>query len=196
MTFAATFKDLALETLQTPRVAAERVMAMNLPRETLWMALVLMALLNTLIGAVTQMVAPPTENSPIPAMMMTPMIYFVIVAGGLVLTVYALFWAGRALGGEAELGDMLSVLVWLQALRVCAQGIALVLLLVSPALAGLFVLSIGIIGLWILINFIQAAHRFPSPWQAAGVLLSAMVGLVLGLSLLLSLIGVSAMTGA
>jgi hypothetical protein len=91
---------------------------------------------------------------------------------------------------------MLVLLVWLQSLRVLGQGITLVLLMISPGLAGLMILFIGLAGLWILINFIQAAHRFDTLWHAAGVLVAAMVALVLGLSLLLSLIGVSAMAQA
>jgi hypothetical protein len=194
MTDVLNFKELAIETLRAPLTAAQRLMALNLDTSTLWLALFLMAVLNTILFTLSNMVMP--IDGQLPAALKSPVVYLMIVAGGLVLTAFALFWTGGALGGQGRLEDMLVLLVWLQSLRVLGQGITLVLMMISPGLAGLMILFIGLAGLWILINFIQAAHGFQTPWHAAGVLVAAMVALVLGLSVLLSLIGVSAMAQA
>jgi hypothetical protein len=63
---------------------------------------------------------------------------------------------------------------------------------VAPGLSLMLSLATGIIGVWILVNFIAAAHRFSSMGRAIGTLLIAMAAIVLGLSFLLSIVGIAA----
>jgi len=71
--------------------------------------------------------------------------------------------------------------------------VMVVLLPISPVLGQLFSLVVGILGLWITVNFVAEALRLPSLFHALGVLLVAAVGMVLGLVILAGLIGISAM---
>ena len=162
-------------------------MEMQASREVLWTALFLVAVLNTLIYTLTNVVVP--SQSPMPVAFESPLVFLIIVAGGLVLTVHALYWTGRALGGTGELGDVLILMIWLQALRVGLQALTLVLLLIAPVLAALLVVAAAFIGIWILVHFINAAHHLGSFPRAAGVLIAAILALALGLSFILSLIG-------
>ncbi len=143
-------------------------------------------MLNTLIFVLSGMLVP--GPSPLPAMLSSPVIYFAIVAGGLVLTVYAILWTGRAFGGQGALEEILVLIVWLQSLRVLVQVAVLVLVLTVPLLSALLVFAAALIGLYMLVHFIDQAHRFDSPGRAIGVLIASVLAIVLGLSVLLSLL--------
>jgi hypothetical protein len=86
---------------------------------------------------------------------------------------------------------MLSVLVWLQTMRVFAQVILLVLMLALPTLAGLFGLAVAVLSIWILVHFVNEATGLGSIFKTVGVLLSAMVGIILGLSFILTITGLA-----
>jgi hypothetical protein len=64
-----------------------------------------------------------------------------------------------------------------------------------PGLAALVVLAAAIWGVYILISFIDAAHRFDNRLKAAGVMVLAFVAMAIGLSTLLSLVGMVSMRG-
>ncbi|MCB1311369.1 MAG: YIP1 family protein [Sedimentitalea sp.] len=183
---AAGWRQLAVVSVTDPAAAARALIALRPPREALWTALVLVAVLNTLIFVLSGMLVP--GPSPLPAMLSSPVIYFAIVAGGLVLTVYAIFWTGRAFGGQGAVEDILVLIVWMQSLRVLVQVAALVLVLTAPLLSALLVFAAALIGLYMLVHFIDQAHRFGSPGRAIGVLIASVLAIVLGLSVLLSLL--------
>jgi hypothetical protein len=182
--------DLAVETIQRPRSAAQRIMALNLSRDVLWSSLFLVSAINSIIYSFSLLFS---DTSMLPALFSNPVLFFVIVTGVLVLTVHGFYWTGRAIGGQGDLGDLLALLVWLQALRTVAQAVMFVLMLVSPVLAQLFSLGVGILGLWITVNFITEALHLPTVLHAVGVMVLAAVGIVFGLAILAGLIGLGAM---
>ena len=183
-------RALAIETVQSPRTAARKIMGLHLSREVLWTGLVLAGAVNTIIYSTSLLM---TDISMLPALFRNPLMFFVLITGLLALTVHAFYWTGRALGGRGDLGELLALLVWLQGLRAVAQAVMVVLLPISPVLGQLFSLVVGILGLWITVNFVAEALRLPSLFHALGVLLVAAVGMVLGLVILAGLIGISAM---
>lgn len=193
MTATPALKDLVILSVQNPAEAARQLMALQIDRGTLWTALFLMVVLNTLLHGVGNLLVP--APSPLPGVFNVPAVYFFFVGGGLVVTVIMLFWAGRAFGGQGSMEDVMVVIIWLQFLRVIVQAAALVLLLTFPALSMLLALAAAFVSLWILVNFFDQAHRFNSIGKAAGVLIAAFIGMVVGASLLLSMIGVSAVGG-
>lgn len=190
MTQVPALKDLVVASVQDPATVARQLIALNIDRGTLWLALFLMAVLNTLLQGVTNQLVP---GSPLPEPFAIPAVYFFFVAGGLVLIVLTIFWAGRAFGGQGRMEDVMVVVAWLQFLRVLVQAAALVLLLTIPVLSMILVLAAAFVGIWILVHFVDQAHQFNSVGKAAGVLIAAFVGMVVGVSILLSLIGVSAL---
>lgn len=180
-------RELAILSIKDPAMGAKTVLSMPLPREALWTALVLVAVLNAALFTVSNILVPgPT---PFPGIFTVPLIYCAVVAGGLVLTVYALFWIGRALGGSGSLEDIMQVIVWLQALRVVAQLAVLVFLVTVPVLSALLVFAVSLYGLYMLLHFINQAHQLDSMARAAGVLIASLLAIVLGLTLLISLFG-------
>jgi hypothetical protein len=135
----------------------------------------------------------PTQT-PMAPMLSNPAVLLFLLAGGLILTVCALFWTGRMLGAEnASFDDLLTLMIWLQALRAAAQAMVLVLMFVSSGLAVMLVLAAAIAALWLLVNFVDVALQLNSMTRAVMVLIASTLALVLGLSLFLSMIGVTAM---
>ncbi|MEO9780403.1 MAG: Yip1 family protein [Sedimentitalea sp.] len=180
-------RDLAVLTIKTPAEASRVLLGMDIPREALWTGLALVAVLNGLLFTLSNLLVP--GPSPLPEIILVPALYTVLVAGGLVLTVYALFWTGRFMGGTGSLDDIMLTIVWLQGLRVALMVLVIVLILTVPVLSALLGFAASIYGLYILLHFIDQAHRLNSLAKSAGVLVASMAAIVLGLTLLISLFG-------
>jgi hypothetical protein len=180
-------------------LAARFVLASGLRRDILWSLLLLVSIANATLVWVSNALTGPTPEQlaqmpiQIPAIIFSPLFAFVFLAGALVITVHVLHWLGAAIGGTGSLENMLAVLVWLQGLRVMAQVVLLVLMLAVPSLAGLFGLAVAILSLWILVHFVNEAAGLDSIFKTVGVLLSAMVGVILGLSFILTITGLATM---
>ena len=183
----AFWSEMILLSIKDPAETARRLIAWNLSREVLWTGLALAAVVNTLLFSLSGLLMPG------PAMVMplfqSPFFYLAMVSVGLVLTVVMLYWAGRVLGGRGTLGDVLVVVLWLQVLRVLVQVVTLVLSLTIPMLAMLLVLAATVLGIYILLHFVDQAHRLNSLPRAGGVLVLSFVLMAVALSVLLALFG-------
>lgn len=184
-------KDLAIETLQTPRVAAQKIMGLNLGRDVLWSSLILVACISSIIFSVSLMLSGASAEQP--ALLRSPAMFFLIVTGLQILTVHAFYWAGRALGGQGDLGEMLSLLIWIQALQAIASAALFLIMFISPQIEQLLSFAVGLLGFWITLNFITEALRLPSLWHAVGVVIVATLGIAVGIGILVSMIGFGAL---
>lgn len=186
------FWSLVRQTLFEPRAAAHALMAMRLPQEIVWQALALLSVLYTIVYTLSLEMTPPAEPSDVlvPTMFQSPLVLALSLFGGLALTVIALRAIGQALGGRGEIADLLVLVTWLQVLRLMVQVGLVVLVLGSPALAGIAILVVGVWGLYILTNFVDAAHDFDNRFKAFGVIILSVAAMAIGLSALLSLAGV------
>ncbi len=192
MTDATDIKSLLRQSLFTPPVAARRVLAMNLPRQWLWMALALMSVLNSIVYSVgIRLSAPtdPTAMAMIPPIFQSPLLFTIFLFGGLVITVFTLTWVGQSMGGKAQLGDILSVIAWMQVLRLLLQAAITVLGLISAQVATLLVFVGSFWGIFILAGFIDTAHGFGNWFKAFGVMLLAGLAMAVGLTIIMTVIG-------
>lgn len=183
---ADALKALALETIQSPRTAAQKILSLHFSRDILWSGLILVACINSIIYSFSLFLG---DTSALPALFRNPVMFFALVTGVLILTVHAFYWTGLALGGQGDLGDLLALVVWLQGLRAIAQAALFLLMFISPVIGQLFSLGIGILGLWITVNFITEALRLPGLMHGVGVIVLSAVGIVFGLMILAGLIG-------
>ena len=183
----AIWSEMILMSIKDPAEAARRLIAWNLSREVLWTGLALAAVVNTLLFSLSGLLMPgPAMGMPL---FQSPLLYLAMVASGLVLMVAMLYWAGRILGGSGTLGDVLVVVLWLQVLRILVQVVTLVLSLTIPMLAMLLVLVATVLGIYILLHFVDQAHRLNSLPRAGGVLILSFVLMAVALSVLLTLFG-------
>ncbi len=190
MTRTTDLPQLALLTLRDPQAAAEVVLGWNLSKEALWTAIALVSVIVTFLSSLSNLILP--VPAPLSAIVGNPFMYFIIAAGGFVATVHAIYWTGRMMGGQGRIEDLMVLLLWLQAMRAAAQVGVIVLLVIAPIFASLLVLFIGVATLWIFINFISIGLQLNSVVRAVVILIVGALVLVVGLSFLLSLIGVSA----
>ncbi|MEP3632858.1 MAG: Yip1 family protein [Shimia thalassica] len=184
-------KVLLVQTLRNPTQAGELLCAMNLTREQGWAALFLACILNTLayFASITLFPVPPEAMLP---MMSTPVMVLVTLSSAMTVSVFALFWTGRMLDGKARFGDILTMIAWLQFLRVLLQLATIILMFIVPGIAYILVMAASLYGLWVLIHFLKVAHRFSSTGKAIVTLVLATLGMTMGLSLFLSVMGVAA----
>ncbi|WP_420567318.1 YIP1 family protein [Thalassovita sp.] len=180
-------KELAIETIRTPRKSAERILSLELRPEAIWTALALVAVLNALLfsASVTLLEA----RVGIVSGFNLPFLYLALMVAVMVIGSMVLAWIGQLMGGRARLMDLLPLVIWLQALRAAAQLGVIVVIFVLPGLADMVSLMVGLYGLWILVNFIDVAQGWQSLGKSIVTMLIAGFGFAFGLSLFLLLIG-------
>ena len=173
MTFN-TVKALFRTTLTDPRQGGRDVIALNLPTQGLWIALMLMAVILSLLVSGLFYVSPIPDDDlgqmirSSPAFQ-SPLLFALINWGQSVVTVYVLHFVSRMVGGEGEVRDMLSVMIWLQVKTlVLAETFSLVSLVI-PAIGALCMLLAFFWGLWAIVAFVDAASDFDSMFRALGV---------------------------
>ncbi|MEM6887700.1 MAG: YIP1 family protein [Pseudomonadota bacterium] len=188
MNAQTSWQGLVVQSVTAPKEAASQVLSWRLSPEVLWQALALVAIINAILSTLSNFIVPLPD--PLSGLMMSPTLFAIVVAIGLIGTVFVLSWIGNLMGGTGNLYDIMALLIWLQALRAMAQLVLLILMMVMPVVATLFVLFVTVATLWIFINFVQVGLGLRSIGQAIGAVIAAATGIVLGLSLLLSLFGV------
>ncbi|MFD0857932.1 Yip1 family protein [Roseovarius aquimarinus] len=188
--------DLFRQTLTSPREAAQRIIGLGLERDWLWTALILMGVLNGLVYSLVLQMGPGEPSPMMPALLQSPLGFTIFLIGALVLTVLTLTLVGRLVGGRAELPQILALIAWMQFLRLVLQ-IALVVLMLALPLAGLIlVLVASVWGLVILVVFVDEAHGLGNVFKAAGVIILGFLGMLVGLSAILGVLGALVMGGA
>ncbi|MBK5934265.1 Yip1-like protein [Rhodovulum imhoffii] len=182
---------LARDTVSNPREGAGRVLAMPLREGQLWQALALIVVLSVLLTQAGDMLVPAPVDPLLPVFMQNPLLTATIQGALLVVMVFAIYWIGRGFGGRGGFGGALRLTVLLQFIMVCLQVVQTVALIVLPPVAGL----IGILGIglffWLLSHFVTVLHGFRSPLKVFFMILLSMAGIVFGLSLVLSLLGMT-----
>lgn len=181
--------DLVRTSLTTPRVAARRVIALQLDLSTLLMLLVLVTVGNTLLFSLSLALVPPVAD--LPGLFANPLLYAAVMVAGVLGFTALLTRIGAGLGGTGRLPEVMAVSVWLQFLRLLAQLAIVAATLVLPPIAVILTLVVTVFGLWLFISFLQEAHGFQGPMKALVTAGLSVLGLSVGVALLLTLIGVS-----
>ncbi len=186
-----TWKDLFIETVRDPETAGRSVMGIDMSRRDIWLSVIAVAALNavfsTLLGLLSP--APPPDAQAMPVISLSPLPQALLIGGLLVLLAHVLTWVGRMFGGTGQIDDLLKLMVWMQVVAMVLQAANLLILLALPLLGSLLVIAIVVIMLRVLVTFVKVGHGFQSMGNAALVLFASFIGMVVGISLLLVLIG-------
>ncbi|MGB7242483.1 MAG: YIP1 family protein, partial [Sulfitobacter sp.] len=105
--------------MRDPQSAARKILAWNLPGPVVWQVLAVMAIAYTLVFSVSSIVLQTSAG--MPPILSSPIVFFLLNFGGLVLTSYAFFLASRTMQGGGTFKDILILLIWLQALQLALQ---------------------------------------------------------------------------
>ena len=187
----ALLKYLLAQTFYAPANAARLIAGMKLSSEAGWMALLLATIFNTVIyfANMSLVTIPPDFWLPV---IRSPLVYLGLSFSFTAVMVIGLQWVGRVQGGTSSLSLVAVLVAWLLTVQCLADVVFLLLLVFLPTVAGLFSMAAGLYGLWILLNFIQVAHGFARKGKAVVTIFLALIGVMMGLTLCLSVIGVSA----
>ncbi|SNR41391.1 YIP1 family protein [Puniceibacterium sediminis] len=185
------FLQLSWNSVVAPRDVARQLISLRLGQEALLLAFALVVVLNALLFGLTVLATPTSGASQ--SLLSSPLFFMILLGGALAITIVALTWVGRMLGGAGRIEDIAVLLIWMQALRVLVQIAMLVLLPLSMAFSAILVLAASVAGVWMLVHFIDEAHGFGNLLRALLVLILAVTGTALGLALFMSLIGATTM---
>lgn len=192
-------QDLVKKTIFSPKEAAAEIIRLRqmLSKEMLWSMVIVVAALMAMSYWVQWELFPPrppeTPQEAAAQQIMErvaarPFLAASLFAAGIVVLINVLHWTGRLFGGTGGLHDMAAVFLWLQFFLVAAGALTLVLALLVLPLAALVGLIANVLGLWILIAFVDEVHGFNNPLKSLGVLIAAVVLMVFGLTVLVALI--------
>lgn len=196
-------KPLFVQAVKDPRGAADTVLATRWPAQALWIALSLVSVVTSLIVAALVQATPLPQGelgallqaSPVYS---SPLIFAVMQWGRAVLSVFMLFWVGRALGGRGALEDVLGVVTLVQIVSFAlVAGITLVGV-IFPFLSSLGLLVFFVWWVWAVANALDVAHSYENPMKAFGVMVISIFGVLIGLSIFMGIVGglAAGLTGA
>lgn len=178
-------------TIVDPASAARAVLGWNFSLGNRWAALVLVAIANVLMLALLQAVSPVPVVLQDQGLVLTPFSYAAIIITFLFLLVYTIYHVGRMFGGQGTVEDSLTVIILFQTVSVALEAVQVVLVVISPQIAGLF----GFVSLAILIRcmlqFINVMHRFDGLGKTFVVLVLAVIATALIAGIVLSVLGVA-----
>lgn len=181
--------DLAVESVQTPRSAARKVLDLPANRQEVWSAFIAMILLSVVLTGLAQVLFPAPPEDAFALLQLTPF-QAVGVLGGLTLAlIVCIVGIGRLMGGQGELNGALRLFAWMQAILIALQVVQLFLVPIMAILAALVgLVSIGLF-IWLLLNFVAELHKFDGIGQAIAVTILSFILTTFVLISLISTLG-------
>ncbi len=182
---------MALQTIPEPRKVARDVLGLVYPRAVLWQVFALFAVLATGLNVAATILF-PADAQLSGSLLADPIRMGIIQTASLVMSVFAIYWMGRAFGGQGSFPQAILIVIWMQYVAVMLQFVVLVLAVFAPGLAVLVSLfSVGV-SFWILSHFITEMHGFRSAGLVFAMIVLTLLALGLVLGILLALVGLGA----
>jgi len=118
----------------------------------------------TCISTILAFIPNPDVSEEIRAngLMFSPIGTAVIVLMSSYLAAFFISRGGTWFGGKATFGEILSIMAWTQVLQVIFQTIVVMILFIMAPIAGIMQIGFVILGVYILISFVKAAHGLQS----------------------------------
>jgi len=192
MTFSFKFfLDQVLTTIRAPRDGAKWVKSIKIPRQSRWEALALFLVVGVIFNQITGFLMFGDFRIIMMGLILNPLTYAMIQMAVLVIMVFAVFWIGRAMGGTGGFGDTILLMAWLQAIMTVLQIAQTIAILLIPILGLVIAVASFVLFFWLLSNFIAELHGFTSIPKVLAMILLSMIGLTIGMTIILSIIGIS-----
>jgi hypothetical protein len=179
---------MAWRTVKNPREGATEILSLGVPREALWLALALVVTISILLAQATSLLVTGEAGAGMPV---GPLAMGFVQLLLLVLMVFSIFWIGRSFGGSGSFEETILLVTWLQFIMVCLQVVQTVALVILPVFSGLIGIGALVLFLWLLTNFVTVLHGFTSLGKVFVMILVSAFGIAFGLSIILTLIGVT-----
>ncbi len=177
-------------TVQQPQPGARRVLELGLPRDVAWQCLAAVVLVSVVLGEGFGILAGALGGRQALGVFGPPFMMAGIQFALMAVMALAIYYVGRALGGTGDFGGAVILLAWLQFILVCLQMVQFLLMAVLPLLAWLVGFGGIILFFYLLTHFVAVLHGFRDIGRVFVMIMLTLVGLTLGMSVLLALIGV------
>ena len=175
------------DTIRAPQEAAQAVLALNLPRNVLWLGLALVITLSTLLAsAVSLMVPMPEAGAGVPM----PIVMGIVQAVFLVLVSLGIAVIGARFGGQGDFDGALALMVWLQAVFLVVQAFQIVAIAIGlSVLADIVSLASIPLFFWLMAQFVTVVHGFSSVWKTFWAIIMFLIAFAFLLSLVVTSFG-------
>ena len=179
-------KSLIMETLTTPREAANQIIALGISRQTSIMAIAFTVCITVVLFFLD--LNSSSNTIILPLLMHHPLILSVVMIFGTLWSAFVISFFGKILGGTENIDNILVLLAWGQAVQVGFQVMATLIAFLSIQLAALFQLGVFFIYIWIFISFIDVALKLENLFKAFFVTFSGLIAAFISVSMFLSLV--------
>ncbi|WP_375261312.1 YIP1 family protein [Palleronia sp.] len=187
-----TLVRLAAETVRAPQETFAALRSLNLPRQTLWEALLLVVVISVILAELGNLIlvafTPVASDAP---QFLSPFAFGVLQFVILALSVVLIDRIGRGMGGQGRPEDAILAVTWLQFVMICLQIVQTLFLFILPGVAALILIGGLVLFLYLLTAFVIELHGFASHGRVFAMILVVMVGVALGFSFILTLLGVT-----
>ncbi|WP_340256153.1 Yip1 family protein [Roseobacter sp. HKCC-CH-9208] len=175
------------DTIRAPQEAAQAVLALNLPRNVLWLGLALVITLSTLLAsAVLLMVPMPEAGAGVPM----PVVMGIVQAVFLVLVSLGIAVIGARFGGKGDFDGALALMAWLQAVFLVVQAFQIAAIAIGlSVLADIVSLASIPLFFWLMAQFVTVLHGFSSVWKTFWAIIMFFIAFVFLLSLVVTSFG-------
>lgn len=178
-------------TLQNPRAGARLILSVGLSTGQAMGALVLMAVLSTLLTSVSILVAPVPAGAELQLMFANPLQLAVMQAMILTMGAGLIHAVGTKFGGKGNFAGAVALIAWIEFILSLMQIVQLVALVVMPPFADVIgVMGLGVF-LWLLSQFVTELHGFANVWKVFGAIIVTGLGVSFAVAMVLvSIFGV------
>lgn len=175
------------DTIRAPQEAAQAILALNLPRNVLWLGLALVITLSTLLAsAVLLMVPMPEAGAGVPM----PIVMGLVQAVFLVLVSLGIAVIGARFGGKGDFDGALALMVWLQAVFLVVQAFQIAAIAIGlSVLADIVSLASIPLFFWLMAQFVTVLHGFSSVWKTFWAIIMFLIAFAFLLSLVVTSFG-------
>jgi len=179
----------ARETLRDPRGQARWVMEHSISHANGWLALVALSVASAVLTVLLEMLRSGNAVFPLGLFAVTPYVGAIATASNWVITVFLVFWAGRAFGGKGGFGASIALMAWLLFLlcvvMVLQLPVALILLPLLPVTDIAAIVAL----IYVFCNLVAELHGFRSAVSVFFASLAIALGFLVVVSVLAGLLG-------
>ncbi|MEM0945982.1 MAG: Yip1 family protein [Pseudomonadota bacterium] len=181
---------MAGRTVQNPREGASEVLSLGIPRDALWMIVMLVVVLSVILNELSSIAAVVRGGVPVNGPVISPIPFAIMQFVAIFGIAGATHAIGRAMGGTGGFPEALLLTAWLQFVMLLVSVVQLVAALILPGMVGIIlVLSLALF-LWLLTNFVAVLHGFRSLGQVFVMILVSTFAIAFVLSLVLAILGI------
>ncbi len=189
------WRQLLIDSVTRPRVAARRILDLRLPVTELIEAAVLVSVSGVVLGYLALLLSPGALDVVSASVIHNPLLgagaQLVVMAVAVLLTVRI----GRLFGGKGDTYGALALVVWLNAVMVIVQAAQLLALALLPPLATILAVATILWALWAYANFVAELHGFQNPFIVLGAVILTVIVLFFGTAMIFAIFGITPQGG-